>query len=468
MTPDSQPSKPSVSYKRDLGLAETFSIVIGRIIGSGIFRTPAPIMLLTGAVGLFYGVWIIGGIATILGALLYAELVAMMPKSGGPYQYLKEAYHPIVTFLRGWAMFFVSETASIAAVALVFVEYGSGLLELFGYPVAGLPGKGAIAVLLIWLLTALNLYGVRLSGVIQDVLSFFKIIALGAIIGVGFAASPNPDHFSGSWFPEGFGWEQIVAIGAALRYAFFAYSGWEGATYVAEEVKRPERNLPLSLFLGIGGVMFLYLATNTAYLAQLSPVTLAQSPSVALEAMSKASGMIGGVLVTIAVMANTFGNVSSQILVKSRTWHAMARDGLFFEWLSKLDDKTATPNRALIVQAVWASVLTFMAVSSEILKPESQKQSLYETIIDFFSFTSTVFNILTFASVYVLRVKKPEWNRPFKTPFFPVVFGLVMLIQVSFLLFTLITAFWPSVAGIVLTGTGLIYWQLVVRKREIR
>lgn len=422
-------------------------------------------MLLTGAVSLFYGVWIIGGIATILGALLYAELVAMMPKSGGPYQYLKEAYHPIITFLRGWAMFFVSETAAIAAVALVFVEYGSGLLETFGYAPPGLLVKGTVAVSLIWFLTALNLYGVKLSGVIQDVLSFFKIIALGAIIGVGFASDPNPDHFAGEWFPDGFGWEQIVAIGAALRYAFFAYSGWEGATYVAEEVKNPEKNLPLSLFLGIGGVMFLYLATNTAYLAQLSPVQLSQSPSVALDAMRKASGMIGGVLVTLAVMANTFGNVSSQILVKSRTWHAMARDGLFFQGLSKLDEKSATPNRALLIQAVWASCLTYLAVISEMLKPEEQKQSLYETIIDFFSLTSTIFNILTFASVYVLRKKYPDRNRPFRTPLFGFVFSLVILIQTAFLLFTLITAFWPSMAGLVLTCTGLIYWFAIVRKR---
>lgn len=459
-----EPEQPS-AYRRDLGLTETLSIVIGRIIGSGIFRTPAPIMLLTGAVSLFYGVWIIGGIATILGALLYAELVAMMPKSGGPYQYLKEAYHPIITFLRGWAMFFVSETAAIAAVALVFVEYGSGLLEIFGYAPPGLLVKGTVAVALIWFLTALNLYGVKLSGVIQDVLSFFKIIALGAIIGVGFASDPNPDHFAGEWFPDGFGWEQIVATGAALRYAFFAYSGWEGATYVAEEVKKPERNLPLSLFLGIGGVMFLYLATNTAYLAQLSPVQLSQSPSVALDAMRKASGMIGGVLVTLAVMANTFGNVSSQILVKSRTWHAMARDGLFFQGLSKLDEKSATPNRALLIQAVWASCLTYLAVTSEMLKPEEQKQSLYETIIDFFSLTSTIFNILTFASVYVLRKKYPQRNRPFRTPLFGLVFSLVILIQAAFLLFTLITAFWPSMAGLALTCTGLIYWFAIVRKR---
>ncbi len=233
-SPDSELFTEETELKRKLGLTESLSIVIGRIIGSGIFRTPGPIMLLVGAVGLFYGVWIIGAIATILGAILYAELVAMMPRSGGPYAYLKAAYPPIWTFLRGWAMFFVSESGAIAAVALVFAEYGNPLFAtITGYHYSRLV-EVLIALALIWSLTIVNCFGVKLSGVLQNIFSVLKLLALGAVIGIGLVKHTGDwGHLSQPLWPDHFSWSTVLAVGAALRYAFFAYSGWDGPTYIA-------------------------------------------------------------------------------------------------------------------------------------------------------------------------------------------------------------------------------------------
>lgn len=434
---------------RHLGLTESLSIVIGRIIGSGIFRTPGPIMMLVASISMFYGVWIVGGIATLLGAFCYAELVAMMPRSGGPYAYLKAAYPPIWTFLRGWAMFFVSETASIAAVALVFAEYTNALYTIFaGEPYSRLL-EVAIALIVIWSLTSVNCFGVMLSGVLQDIFSFIKIIALGAVIAVGFIKAGELTHFSTSFWPEEFSWSTMLAFGAAMRYGFFAYSGWEGATYVAEEVKNPRKNLPLSIILGISGIMLLYLAANSAYLYQLPMTQIQGAKWVAVDAMQMAVGTAGGTLISIAVMLNTFGNVSSQILCKARTWYAMARDGMFISGLNKIHPKYRTPNRALIVQGAWATVLLLGAAFAE---------HAYETIIDFFSFTSSVFNVSTFFAIWVLRRKYPDVPRPYRAWGYPFTLIIVLIIQVWFMVVTLITAFLPSLLGILLTSTGIIYY----------
>jgi len=440
---------------RRLGLTEAFSIVIGRIIGSGIFRTPGPIMLLVGSVSLFYGVWIVGAVATLLGAFLYAELVALMPRSGGPYAYLKAAYPPIWTFLRGWAMFFVSETGAIAAVALVFAEYGNGLFEAFTGQQYSRGTEVLLALSIIWIITTINCFGVVLGGMIQNIFSLLKLIALGAVIAICFVKQGNATHFSTSFWPDRMDWSSMLAFGAAMRYAFFAYSGWEGPTYIAEEIKNPRKNLPLSILLGIFGVMLLYLAANSAYIYQLPIEQIKNAKWVATEAIQTAIGAVGGILISIAVMLNTFGNVTAQILCKARTWYAMARDGLFFKSLGKIHPKFRTPNMALVTQGLWATVLLIAAGFAE---------NAYETIIDFFSFTSSIFNVSTFAAVWVLRKKFPDAPRAYKAWGYPWTLFIVLLIQFWFMVTTLITAFIPSMAGILLTCTGLLFYY----RQEIR
>ncbi len=455
--PATQAFSESTDYKRDLGLVEAISIVISRIIGSGIFRTPAPIMALVGCTSLFGLVWVLGGLVTIFGAVIYAELAAMMPRSGGPYEYLKTAYHPFWAFLRGWAMFFVSETASIAAVALIFAEYLNALwIILFGEPY-GRPALYAIALGTIWLLTSVNLFGVYLSGKVQNFFGAVKVVAVGGIIGVAFTSwsTGNWGNFTNPLLPEAFTGSTILVVGAALRYSFFAFSGWEGATYIAEEVKNPRRNLPLSLFIGIAGVMVLYLGANSAYLFQLSPERIAESPWVATEAMKVALGASGGILISVAVMLNTFGNVSTQILCKARTWQAMARDGLFFKSFRNLHPKYKTPNNALLGQGIWATVLLTFAILAE---------NSYETIIDFFSATSTVFNVMVFGSIFVLRRKYPDVDRPYRAWLYPWSLIIILAIYCAFFIITLMTAFLPSLIGLTLTASGTVYYYFKVVK----
>lgn len=458
----------TTELKQALGLTEALSIVIGRIIGSGIFRTPGVMMLAVAglevsrsyslaeippgqtSVALFFLAWFIGGVATMLGALCYAELVAMMPKSGGPYEYLRAAYPEIWTFLRGWAMFFVSETASIVAVALVFAEYGGFLFEkLYGVRFDRWT-ISAVALGVIWALTIANTFGVFLSGVLQNVFSALKVVALLILVSFCFSGPGDTAHFTTNFWPETWGWGSMLAVGHALRYGFFAYSGWEGATYVAEEVRNPRRNLPLSLFLGIGGVMLIYVAVNLAYLYALSPAEMIVARrEIAAVAMENAAGILGGAVLAVAVMLSTFGNVNTQIMVKARTWYTMARDGLFFRPLAKTHPRYHTPDNALYVQGAWASVL---------LIASSFAGNAYETVIDFFSFTSAIFNVSTFAAVWVLRRKLPDMERPFKVPLFYVTLPLVLLIQVWFMVVTFISAPLSSLAGVGLTCTGLLYY----------
>jgi len=452
-------------YKKNLGIKESTAIVISRIIGSGIFRTPAPIMALVGCTSLFGLVWVLGGIITIFGAVVYAELTAMIPKSGGPYVFLKEAYGPYIAFLRGWAMFFVSETASIVAVSLVFTEFINAIFQIISGEPFGIFPTFILSLFTIWLLTGINLFGVSLSGKFQVIFGATKVIAVGAIIGItltGFSTG-DTSHFTDLFWPEDFGWHTVLAIGAALRYSFFAFSGWEGATYMAEEVKNPGKTLPISLFLGISGIMVLYLGANVGYIYQLDIETIKQNKWVATKAVEVVLGATGGILISIAVAINAFGNISTQILCKGRSWHAMARDGLFFDSFKKLHPTYATPNNALIGQGVWATVLLTGAILSSYFQSGDTGNNMYETVIDFFSATSTIFNILTFGSIYILRKKYPDKDRPYKAFLYPTSMIIVLVLYTSFLTLTLITAPIPSLLGIGLTATGSVYYFKKVR-----
>lgn len=451
--------------KRDLGLLEAVSIVIGRIIGSGIFRTPAPILAAVGCMSLFGIVWLTGGLITIFGAFCYAELTAMMPRSGGPYIYLKEAYGPLVAFLRGWAMFFVSETASIVSVALVFSESFNEIWKTQTGANLEMVVIVCIAFVIIWLLTLVNLFGVYLSGQVQNVFSAAKIIAIGFIIGIAFTHKGSFAHVSPHFWPASWDWNMLDGIGEALALAFFAFSGWEGATYIAEEVKQPRKNLPLSLFFGIGGVTLLYISTNAAYLYQVPFDTFIKSKIVSVDAMQAAIGGFGGVFISIAIMISTFGNVGTQILCKARTWHAMARDGLFFKKLAYIHPKYKTPNNALLLQAVWATVLLICAALAKTYS--SGNKSMYVIIIKFFSATGAVFTILTFLSVFVLRKKYPHADRPYKVWLYPVSLIIVVFFYVFYLLLLLKSGLISSLLGFLLTLTGLVFYYYKIRKKDV-
>lgn len=455
-----EPAAPASALVRALGPREALSLVVGRIIGSGIFRTPGPIMALVLAPGPFFAVWLIAGGMTMLSALCYAELVAMLPRSGGPYAYLKEAYPPWWAFLRGWAMFFVSETASIAAVALVFAQYAAVMWTASGGAAWPRGAETSLAVAGVWLFTWVNARGVQAGGRVQNVLTVLKLGGLVAVAGAGLLIARGAGLAAGEAAgagaataaaapPAGF-WATVVAIGAAMRYAFFAFSGWEGATYVAEEVREPEKNLPRSILWGIGVVLGVYLLVNLAYLRQLGPAGMAGSKQVAADAMRAALGGGGAILIAAAVVLSTAGNINAQVMVKARTWHAMARDGLFPRPLGRVDARRRTPVGALVGQALWATALLVAA---------GLAGRAYETVIDYFAFTSAIFNLSTFVAVWVLRRKLPLAARPFRVPGWPVTLVVVLVIQVAFMVVTVVTAPLPSLLGMALTGSGLVWYR---------
>ncbi len=471
------------AFQRSLALPESLAIVTGRILGSGIFRTPGPIFLAVCALdtnqsyapdgsnvplaqlslGLFFLAWIIGAVATFLSSLCYAELISMIPRSGGPYAYLRCAYPEWITFLRGWAMFFVSETASIVAVALVFSEYGNILLqELWGIQLS----KHTLAMLalaLIWLCTYAAWQGMAFSGLLQNILSFLKLSALLSMSLLFFTSSEGKaSHLQHYLWPEEWGWESLIALGGAMRYCFFAYSGWEGASYVAEEVKEPRRTLPRSLFWGIGLLGLLYLLVNASYVYILGPLgIIAEGRQIAAAAMKIALGSEGLLVLALFVMLSTGANVSTQVLVKARTWHAMARDGLFFRPLAQLHPQSKSPNAAITAQALWASVL----VGCSLFFTNS-----YESIIDFFSFTSTLFNLLTFLALWILRSKIKEQKQAsfFRISCLPCVLLPVLIIQGSFLLITLYDRPLESLLGLLLTLSGLLYYFFAKKSAKQR
>jgi len=283
-----------------------------------------------------------------------------------------------------------------------------------------------------------------------------KIIAIGSIIGVSIVSGGRVSHFTDNFWPDSFGWETLFAFGAALRYSFFAFSGWEGASYLADEVKNPDRNLPLSMLLGICGVLLLYFGANAAYIYQLPLDAVRSSKWVAADAMKAALGGAGGILISFAVMLNTFGNVGTQILTKARGWQVMAADGLFFGILAPISKRYNTPNHSLVGQAVWASLLLVFAGIAK---------NSYEAIIDFFAANGAIFNIMTFYSIYILRKKYPDLPRPYRAWLYPYSMILIIAVYALYLLVTLITAFEYSMIGILLTSSGLVYYYFKIRKK---
>jgi APA family basic amino acid/polyamine antiporter len=391
------------------------------------------------------GAWVLGGVLTVLSAILYAELVAMIPAAGGPHAFLRAAYPPWWAFLRGWSMFLVSETASIVAVSLVFAEFSLLLLRAAGVPVpAGT--ELLLALGLIWGHTGLNLFGVGLGARVQEVLALLKLCALCGVAAACLLLPGVEDPMGSRLWTDKSGWGAVVSVFAALRYGFFAYSGWEGATYVAEEVRQPEKNLPRSLLLGLGSVMGVYLLVNTGYLLQLgADGVMSAGRAVAAGAMEHALGPRGAVALGLAVVLSTLGNVGTQVMVKARVWQAMARDGLFFRGVAVLHPVHQTPNRALLLQAGWATVLLLCA---------SAGGRAYESVIDFFSFTSAVFNISVLWAVHRLRRLQPDRFRPYRAWGYPGTMYVAVGFYAAFALVTLWDAPLPSLLGVALTLTG--------------
>ena len=375
---------------RRLGLFDATMIVMGGIIGSGIFMNPAVVARQVSTPFLILGVWMLGGLVALIAAFIWAELAALRPEVGGQYAYLREAYHPLIAFLYGWGLLLVIQTGGMAAVAVTFARY---FLELTSLPMA----DKIIAALALAALTALNCLGVRAGSTVQSLLMVLKILAiLGLIVcGLWFVGLTGPQQTtettatagaSGAGLVLSFG--LLTTIGAAMVPVLFAYGGWQTSTFVAGEILEPQKNLPRALIIGVVGVIILYLGVNFVCLRALGVSGLAKTTTPASDVMRLALGQTGARVIAAGIAISTLGFLSQGMLTAPRVYFAMAEDGLFFRAVGKLNPKTQVPAVAIVLQGVFAIAIALWGKYEQILN--------YVVSVDFIFFGATAACIFIF------------------------------------------------------------------------
>jgi APA family basic amino acid/polyamine antiporter len=457
MVPAGRGRKGYLKLTRGLGLLDATMIVIGSMIGSGIFLVSAESSRLTGAPGWLLAAWAIAGLMTMTGALCCAELAAMMPRAGGQYVFLREAYGPATGFLFGWALLLVTQTGSIAAVAIAFANFTGVLTErvsatryliapiVLGRYGVSLSTQQLVAVAMILLLTLTNTQGLGLGKLIQNTFTVTKTAALGALIVIGLVSGWNSGsaaYTSSWWNPSANGWSSkavqpdvavtgvlalAMFLGRAMVGPLFAQSAWNNVTFTGGEVRDPGRNLPRALLIGCVSVVALYLLANLAYVVTLplAEIQQAEQNRVATAAMRAILGAPGTVLMAIAIMVSTFGANNGLILAGARVSYAMARDGLFFSRVGTLNAHHV-PAAALIAQSVWAAALTLpRTVTVDSHTGAVIYGNVYTQLLEYIVPAELVFYVLTVGAVLVMRHKAPGIERPYRTwgyPFVPAVY----------------------------------------------
>jgi len=471
----------ATGFIRGLGLLDSTMIVAGSMIGSGIFIVSADISRQVGSPGWLLVVWIITGLLTVMAALSYGELAAMMPKAGGQYVYLREAFSPLWGFLYGWTLFLVIQTGTIAAVAVGFAKFLGVLwpkISIDNYIVApiritsgyaiSLSTAQLVGVLLIVLLTFMNTRGLKLGKIVQNVFTITKTGSLIALILLGVLIGWNADavhinfgnfwHIGGKLQDVGHGLTAAVPFGlfvgicVAQTNSLFSADAWNNITFTAGEVKNPKRNIPLSLAFGTFLVIALYLLANVAYLVTLPIEAIKTVPA---DRVASATANVvfpgrGAVIMAVAIMISTFGCNNGLILAGARCYYAMARDGLFFKSSGELNHRHV-PAWGLIVQGIWAALL----VLPRTINADGSFGSLYNDLLTYVISAALIFYILTIAGIIVLRQKRPNDERPYKAfgyPIIPVLYiiGAGVITVVLFIYQTATT--WP---GLIIVITGI-------------
>src|SRR5881398_1714471 len=490
-------------FVRAIGLFDGTMIVVGSMIGSGIFIVAADISRQTGSAGGLLLTWVLTGLLTISAALSYGELAALFPHAGGQYVYLREAYSPLWGFLYGWTLFLVIQTGTIAAVAVGFARYSGVLVPWFsesnylippirfggwfsGYAVS-LSTAQFLGLAMIALLTFMNTRGLNLGKLVQNIFTTAKtgaliaLVVLGIIVGVKSGA--GTENFRDFWTLRG--GLQDVGVGLTAATAFglfvgicvaqtnslFSADAWNNITFTAGEVVNPRRNVPLSLAFGTILVISLYLLANVAYLAALpfSAIQNAPSDRVASETANVIFPGLGATIMAVAIMVSTFGCNNGLILAGARAYYAMARDGLFFRRVGELN-KNHVPAWALIIQGIWAGVLVLpRTVKTNSVGDLVGYGNLYGNLLDYVISAALIFYILTIAGLFLLRWKRPDAERPYKAFGYPVVpslyiVGAAVILLVLFIYQTATT--WPGLI-IVLTGVPIYFlWKFFGTKSE--
>jgi len=489
-------------FVRGLGLLDSTMLVAGSMIGSGIFIVSAIIARQVGSPGWLLVVWIVTGLLTLMAALSYGELAAMMPKAGGQYVYLREAYSPLWGFLYGWTLFLVIQTGTIAAVAVGFARYSGVLVPWFsesnylippirfggwfnGYAVSVSTAQ-FLGLAMIALLTFMNTRGLNLGKLVQNIFTTAKtgaliaLVLLGIIVGVKSGA--GTENFRDLWTLRG-GLQNVgagltaatafglfVGICVAQTNSLFSADAWNNITFIAGEVKEPRRNIPLSLAFGTLLVIGLYLLANVAYLATLPFASIQNAPSdrVASETANVIFPGAGATIMAVAIMVSTFGCNNGLILSGARAYYAMARDGLFFRRVSELNKKHV-PAWGLIIQGIWAGILVLpRTVKTNGAGDVVGYGNLYGNLLDYVISAALIFYILTIAGLFLLRWKCPDAERPYKAFGYPIVpilyiIGAATILLVLFVYQTATT--WPGLI-IVLTGVPIYFFWKFLRAKS--
>ena len=489
-------------FVRAIGLFDGTMIVVGSMIGSGIFIVAADISRQTGSPGGLLLTWILTGLLTISAALSYGELAALFPRAGGQYVYLREAYSPLWGFLYGWTLFLVIQTGTIAAVAVGFARYLGVIFPAISpqawiiHPIAvgskyaiSLSVQQLVGILMILFITFLNTLGVRLGKLIQNIFTSAKTLSLMGLILLGIFVGRNAgaitENFGHLWalhnpqtlepganFLKRFvptisassgAFGLLVAFGVAQVGSLFSADAWNNIGFTAAEVKNPKRDVALSMALGTTIVITLYCLANLAYLFTLPLVQIQSVPDdrVASAALNAIFGPVGAAIMAVAIIISTFGCNNGLILAGARVSYAMARDGLFFRSTGRLNKK-GVPGSALLYQGIWVTILILLRTRHVDAAGEVSYGNLYNDLLAYVVFSVLIFYVLTIAGIFVLRVKRPEAERPYRAlgyPFLPLLYiaaaGAIMFVL---LLYRTQTA-WPGLVIVLLGAPVYLLWS---------
>jgi APA family basic amino acid/polyamine antiporter len=435
---------------RQLGLFDATMIVMGGIIGAGIFMNPYVVALQVHTPLLILGAWLVGGLVALAGGFVYAELAARYPQTGGQYAYLREAYHPSIAFIYGWALLLVTQTGGMAAVAVTFSKY---FLEFTNLPFS----NWVVTVSALLLLTVINCLGVRAGSSTQNLLMTLKILAIAALVFCGIFFVAEPHGLTGPALDRPASLDLFVAMGAALTPVMFAYGGWQTASFVAGEMREPRRDLARGLLIGVCGVILLYMMVNFVYVYVLGADGLAATETPASSVMFLAFGKRGAQLIAVGIAISTLGFLSQGMLTAPRVYFAMAKDGLFFKSVARLDQRTRVPTVAIALQGAFAIVIALSGKYAQILN--------YVVSVDFIWFG------LTGASLFIFRRRRRastddsttfSTSNQFRVPGHPVTTGLFVTACALIVISTIYKHPGDSVIGLLIVVAGIpiyFFWR---------
>lgn len=441
----------NMPLKRTLNLYDLIMIVIGTVIGSGIFIVPAVVLRHTeGSIALALLVWLIAGVLSLLGALTYGELGAMRPAAGGIYVYIREAFGPLPAFLYGWTLFFVIASGSVATLAVAFVSYLNQLV-----PLSEFTGR-ALAIVMILVVMLINIRGTRQSANVQNWTTLAKVSAIIMMSTLLLLLGTNSSTPSQSPWPANLSSNIFSGLGLAMIAVLWAYEGWQYLTFSAGEALEPQRTFARGLAIGTAALIFIYMLANLAYLQALGIERAAQSERVAAEAVSVVLGPAAGKLIAAAILVSMFSAANGITLTASRVFYAMSRDGLFFQRLAEIHPRYGTPAFAI----AWSLVIALIFTAT----------GTFEQLLTYVVFAGWIFYALGASSIFVYRRKQPEASRPFRVPGYPLTPILFVLSAAAIVVNTIISQPQRAAVGlaVVLTGAPAFYVWKAYRERALK